>query len=135
MAYILLYVDDITLIGTSTPLLSHITSLLSAEFAMKDLGDLHYFLGISATRSTTGLFLSQQKYATEILDRASMINCKPASTPAYLSTKFDGSGPLVADPTLYRSLAGALQYLTFTKPDITYVVQQICLYMHDPRDL
>ncbi|XP_023729895.1 uncharacterized mitochondrial protein AtMg00810-like [Lactuca sativa] len=134
MAYILLYVDDITLIGTSTPLLSHITSLLSAEFAMKDLGDLHYFLGISATRSTTGLFLSQQKYATEILDRASMINCKPASTPTYLSAKFDGSGPPIADPTLYRSLAGALQYLTFTKPDITYAVQQICLYMHDPRD-
>ncbi|XP_023771823.1 uncharacterized protein LOC111920481 [Lactuca sativa] len=133
-AYLLLYMDDIILTGTSTPLLAHITSLLSVEFAMKDLGDLHYFLGISATRSSIGLFLSQHKYATEIIDRASMLNCKAASTPVDLSAKFDGSGPPVVDPTLYRSLAGALQYLTFTRPDITYVVQQICLYMHDPRE-
>ncbi|KAL7592910.1 uncharacterized mitochondrial protein AtMg00810-like [Lactuca sativa] len=70
----------------------------------------------------------------EILDRASMLNCKSVSTHADLSTKFDGSGPPVQDPTLYRSLAGALQYLTFTRPDITYSVQQVCLYMHDPRE-
>lgn len=101
---------------------------------MTDLRDLHYFLGISVTRSSDGLFLSQHKYVTEILDRASMKNCKPASTPADLSAKFDGTAPHVADPTLYRSLAGALQYLTFTRPDITYDVQQIYLYMHDPHE-
>ena len=101
---------------------------------MTDLGDLHYFLGVSASRTVDGLFLSQQKYATEILDRASMTNCKPATTPADLFAKLDGSGPPVDDPTLYRSLAGALQYLTFTRPDIAYAVQHICLYMHDPRE-
>lgn len=63
-----------------------------------------------------------------------MLNCKPASTPADLSAKFDDTGPPVADPTLYRSLAGALQYLTFTRPDLTYAVQQVCLYMHDPKE-
>lgn len=134
MVYILLYVDDIVLTGSSSQLLNHIISLLSAEFSMSDLGDLHYFLGISATRSTTGLFLSQHKYANEILDRAKMLNCKSARTPTDMSSKLDGSGPPVDDPTLYRSLAGALQYLTFTRPDITYAVQQICLYMHDPRE-
>ncbi|KAI3780426.1 hypothetical protein L2E82_10407 [Cichorium intybus] len=134
MAYLLLNVDDIVLTGSSTQLLTRIISLLSTEFSMSDLGDLHYFLGVSATGSVDGLFLSQQKYAAEILDRASMTNCKPASTPADLSAKFDGTGPPVDDPTLYRSLAGALQYLTFTRPDITYAVQQICLYMHDPRE-
>ncbi|KAL4570763.1 hypothetical protein LXL04_026425 [Taraxacum kok-saghyz] len=134
IAYLLLYVDDIILTGSSSELLSRIISALGSEFAMSDLGDLHYFLGISAMRTSTGLFLSQQKYATEILERAIMQNCKPASTPADLSAKFDGSGPPVEDPTLYRSLAGALQYLAFTRPDITYAVQQICLYMHDPRE-
>ena len=63
-----------------------------------------------------------------------MTNCKPVSTPVDLAAKFDGSGPPVQDPKLYHSLVGALQYLTFTRPDITYVVQQICLYMHDPRE-
>ncbi|GKG32212.1 ribonuclease H-like domain-containing protein, partial [Tanacetum coccineum] len=49
-------------------------------------------------------------------------------------SKLGSDGDPVSDPTLYRSLAGALQYLTFTRPDLSYVVQQICLYMHDPRD-
>jgi hypothetical protein len=49
-------------------------------------------------------------------------------------SKLSGDGPPVADATQYRSLAGALQYLTFTRPDIAFVVQQICLYMHDPRE-
>ena len=40
----------------------------------------------------------------------------------------------MADPTAFRSLAGALQYLTFTRPDISYAVQQICLHMHDPPE-
>ncbi|GJY55715.1 ribonuclease H-like domain-containing protein [Tanacetum coccineum] len=49
-------------------------------------------------------------------------------------SKLGSNGDPISDPTLYRSLAGALQYLTFTRPDISYAVQQICLYMHDPRD-
>ncbi|XP_023747686.1 uncharacterized mitochondrial protein AtMg00810-like [Lactuca sativa] len=123
MAYLLLYVDDIILTGSSPLLLSHITSVLSSEFSMSSLGDLHYFLGISVTRTSDGMFLSQQNYAQEILKQALMQNCKPTTTPADLSVKFDSSGPPVADPTLYSSLAGALQYLTFTCLDITYVVQ------------
>ncbi|KAJ9559993.1 LOW QUALITY PROTEIN: hypothetical protein OSB04_005153 [Centaurea solstitialis] len=133
-AYLLLYVDDIILTASSTALLRQIISQLGHEFAMTDLGALNYFLGISASRSSTGLFLSQQKYAAEILERAHMLNCKPARTPAEPGHKLGTDGPPVADPTLYRSLAGALQYLTFTRPDIAFAVQQICLYMHDPRE-
>lgn len=91
-------------------------------------------MGVSATRTTNGLFLSEQKYANEILDRASMTNCKPASILADLPAKFDGYGPLVQNPTLYCSLTGAIQYLIFTRLDITYAVQQIFLYIHDPRE-
>ncbi|KAJ9566478.1 hypothetical protein OSB04_002444 [Centaurea solstitialis] len=93
-----------------------------------------HFLGISASRSSTGLFLSQQQYATQILERAKMLNCNPARTPTESAQKLGADGPPVTDPTLYRSLVGALQYLTFTRPEIAFAVQQICLYMHDPRE-
>lgn len=64
-----------------------------------------------------------------------MLNCNPISTPVDTSSKLSSQcGALVLDPTLYRSLAGALQYLTLTRSDISYAVQQLCLFMHDPRD-
>ena len=64
-----------------------------------------------------------------------MTDCKPCSTPVDTQAKLSATlGEPVADPTSYRSLAGALQYLTFTRPDLTYAVQQICLHMHDPRE-
>ncbi|GKC27477.1 ribonuclease H-like domain-containing protein, partial [Tanacetum coccineum] len=92
IAYLLLYVDDIILTASSAAFLQQIITSLHNEFAMTDLGSLNYFLGISAQRSATDLFLSQLKFAEEILERAHMQN--------YLS----------------------------------YAVQQVCLYMHDPRD-
>lgn len=64
-----------------------------------------------------------------------MLNCNPATTPIDSGSKMGvNAGPPVEDPTHYRSLAGVLQYLTFTRPDISYADQQICLYMHDPRE-
>ncbi|CAH9140198.1 unnamed protein product [Cuscuta epithymum] len=133
-AYLLLYVDDIILTASSTQFLHHVISSLATEFAMTDLGPLTYFLGISVTRQKDGLFLSQSKYASEILHRAGMTSCNATTTPVDTHSKLSASaGPPVENPTLYRSLAGALQYLTFTRPDISYAVQQLCLFMHDPR--
>nr|GEU50953.1 ribonuclease H-like domain-containing protein [Tanacetum cinerariifolium] len=98
---------------------------------MTDLGALNYFLGISAMRSSTCLFLSQKKYACELLERANMVNCNPSRTPVDTDSKLGPEGVAVQDPTLYRSLAGGLQYLTFTRPDLSYTIG---LYMHDPRE-
>ena len=71
----------------------------------------------------------------EILDRASMAKCKPCSTPVDLTLKLSPTiGALVAYPTDYRSLDGALQYLMFTHPDISHAVQQVCIYMQDPHE-
>ncbi|KAJ9557675.1 hypothetical protein OSB04_012289 [Centaurea solstitialis] len=131
--YLLLYVDDIILTASSPTLISMVISKLSSEFPMSDLGPLSFFLGIAASRSKSGLFLSQSAFAQEILARADMVSCNPCSTPADTKTKLAIDGEPVPDPTLYRSLAGALQYLTFTRPDIAYAVQQVCLFMHDPR--
>jgi hypothetical protein len=133
--YLLLYVDDIILTASSTEILQRTISTLQREFAMKDLGPLHHFLGITVERRPDGLFLHQRTYTLDVLKRAVMADCKPCSTPVDLKAKLAvDSGPPVRDPSRFRSIAGALQYLTFTRPDIAYAVQQVCLYMHDPRE-
>lgn len=63
-----------------------------------------------------------------------MSDCKPCTTSVDVNPKLPADGALVKDITDFRSLAGALQYLTFTRPDIAYGVQQVCLHMHDPRE-
>jgi hypothetical protein len=64
-----------------------------------------------------------------------MVDCKPVFMLMDMQAKVSAtSRPPVADPTQFRSLTGALQYLTFTRSDIAYAVQQICLHMHDPRE-
>ncbi|GJY12088.1 ribonuclease H-like domain-containing protein [Tanacetum coccineum] len=131
---IVLIEDDIVLTASSEGLLQQIIGSLHQEFAMTDLGPLNYFLGIFVTRDSSGLFLSQKKYAIEILEKAHMVSCNPSRTPVDTESKLGVDGDLVSDPTLYRSLAGSLQYLTFTRPDISYAVQQVCLHMHDPRE-
>jgi hypothetical protein len=133
--YLLLYVDDIVLTASSTALLQHTISALKREFTMKDLDPLHHFLGVSVQHQIDELFLTQRQFALDVLERAGMVDCKPVSTPLDTQAKVSAtSGPPVADPTQFKSLAGALQYLTFTRPDNAYVVQQICLHMHDPRE-
>ncbi|GJS61333.1 ribonuclease H-like domain-containing protein [Tanacetum coccineum] len=122
------------LLGLVFSTIDRIIASLHAEFSMTDLGPLNYFLGVSVTRNTSGMFLSQQKYATEVLERAGMLTCNPCRTPVDTDSKLAAAGDPVSDPTLYRRLAGALQYLTFTRPDISYAVQQVCLFMHDPRE-
>ncbi|XP_071699859.1 uncharacterized mitochondrial protein AtMg00810-like [Rutidosis leptorrhynchoides] len=78
---------------------------------MTDLGPLNYFLGISVTRNSTSMFLSQRKYASEILERACMLNYKPCWTPVETDSKLENDGLTVSDPTLCRSLVVALQYV------------------------
>ncbi|GJW13780.1 ribonuclease H-like domain-containing protein [Tanacetum coccineum] len=133
-AYLLIYVDDIVLTASYTTLLQQIISSLHSEFDMTDLGALNYFLVIFVTRDSTGMFLSQKQYAIELLERAHMLNCNPTRTHADTESKLGLEGTPVSDPTLYRSLAGGLQYLIFTRLDLSYAVQQICLYMHDPTE-
>jgi hypothetical protein len=98
------------------------------------LGQLHHFLGMHVQHTPHGLFLSQRQYMLEILDGAGMTDCKSCTTPVDLNPKLPADGAPVTDSTNFRSLAGALQDLTFTRPGLSYVVQQICLHMHDPRE-
>ncbi|WVZ75429.1 hypothetical protein U9M48_023480 [Paspalum notatum var. saurae] len=93
---------------------------LQQEFAMKDMGELHHFLGMEVQRCNGGLLLTQRQYMLDILERACMSACKPCSTPVDTNPKVSAtSGPAVSDATAFRSLAGALQYLTFTRSEIS----------------
>ncbi|GJR53274.1 ribonuclease H-like domain-containing protein [Tanacetum coccineum] len=104
VAYLLLYVDDIILTASSIALLQHLIDSLYHEFYMTDLGALNYFLGISIVRHSAGLFLSQRKYALQLLERAHMVNCNPSRTLVDTKSKLGPDGVPVQDPTLYRSL-------------------------------
>ena len=100
------------------------------------MGPLHYFLGVEVVRRPDGFFLHQRKYANEILDRAGILNCKPVATPVDTKAKLSASdGSPASDAPFYRSIVGALQYLTLTRPEIQYAVQQVCLHMHAPQDV
>lgn len=79
--------------------------------------------------------LTQRQYMLDILERAGITDCKPCSAPVDTNPKVSASnGAPVTNSSEFHSLAGALQYLTFTRPDIAYAVQQVCLHMHDPRE-
>jgi len=126
-------VDDTVPTGSSQDLLQRVVARFRAEFAVKDLGKLRFFLGIEVKRTAAGFFLSQQRHAEDILDRAGMVNCKPASTTIDTKGKLSSDGPKVDDAKQYRSLAGVLQYLIITCPDLAFAVQQACLHKHDPH--
>jgi hypothetical protein len=97
------------------------------------MGELRFFLGIDVQRKDDGFYLSQSRYAEQILDHASMTQCKATSTLIDANGKLPSDGPAIDDATSYRSIAGALQYLTITRLDLAFAIQQACLYMHNPR--
>jgi hypothetical protein len=131
--FLLVYVDDIILIGNHPHTIQGIISRLQLDFALKDLGSLSYFLGIQTTRDSIGLHLRQSKYILDLLDHTQMTKSKPYPAPCTTGSKmskFDGE-PL-PNPTIYRHIVGALQYATLTRPDIAYAVNQLCQHMHTP---
>jgi hypothetical protein len=85
------------LTGSNNALLQRIVDRLHAEFAIKDLGELRFFLGIDVKSTPTGFYLSQQRYADNILDRAGMMNCRSASTPIEAKGKLSADGPPLED--------------------------------------
>jgi hypothetical protein len=131
-----LYVDDLIITGSTSSIIASVKTYLQDRFAMTDLGLLHYFLGIEITQSTSGIFLSQPKYALDLLSRFHMSDCKPAPTPFLSGVKLEAkcSTPLV-DATLYRQLVGSLIYLTHTRPDISFAVGMVSRFMQEPHEL
>jgi hypothetical protein len=136
MTYLHIYVDDIIMTTSTTALLQRLIDNLKRMFAMKDLGPLHFFLGIQVQRNRLGFHLHQGSYAADVLERAGMLNCKPTSTPVDTKPKAStADGHPATDAAFYRGIVRALQYLTLTCPNITYAVNQVCLHMHSACDV
>ena len=127
LVYLLVYVDDIVLTGNSQDFLQSFINQLSQIFELKDFGDLHFFLGLHIHRSPKGIFLNQAKYITDLLTKHHMLNSKPAKTPCVPHVRLvPDAGTLLFDPHVYRSLVGSLQYLTFTRPNLSFTIHQVC---------
>jgi histone deacetylase 1/2 len=135
---LLVYVDDIIVISSCPSATSRLIHDMSVQFAVKDLGSLNYFLDTEVHHlATGGLVLSQKKYAMELLKRAGLLKCAPATTPMITTDKLsahDGTPLSPDDATRYRSIVGGLQYLTLTRPDISFAVNKVCQYLQAPRD-
>ncbi|XP_028118908.1 uncharacterized protein LOC114316452 [Camellia sinensis] len=130
---LLIYVDDILLTGNNDAHIKSLADHMHEVFSMKELGPMSYFLGISIQSTTAGYTISQQKYAHDILVRAGLSKCKPCSSLMFVKSSLtSSSAELFDNPSLYRSIVGALQYLTITRLDIAFTVNQLCQYMHTP---
>jgi histone deacetylase 1/2 len=133
--FMLIYVDDIIVVSSSDKAVDALLHDLGLDFALKDLGELHYFLGIEVKKVHDGIILSQEKYANDLLSRVNMKLCKSVTTPLSLSEKlslYEGEALSSDDSTRYRSIVGALQYMTLTRPNISFSVNKVCQFLHAP---
>ncbi|KAA3462893.1 Copia protein [Gossypium australe] len=135
--YVLVYDDEIIITGDFFVEIDAFVHQLHIEFSLKDMGSLHSFLGVKVTISSIcALYLCQGKYIVDLLDQYHMDKAKgihkPMSTSCPLSKHV---GTLLDDPSEYQSIAEALQYVVLTRPDITYVVNCICQFMHAPTNV
>jgi histone deacetylase 1/2 len=136
--FMLIYVDDIIVTGSSQEAITALLCDLKKDFALKDLGELNYFLGIEVRKDKEGIVLAQEKYAREILARVGMLKCKPSVTPLSTSeklSKYEGNVLNSSDSTRYRSIVGGLQYLTLTRPDLAFAVNKVCQFLHTPTSV
>jgi histone deacetylase 1/2 len=134
----LVYVDDIVIVGSTPHAVDRLVASLSASFPIKDLGRLEYFLGLEASYNSGGMTLTQQKYALDLLHKVNMENCNATSTPLVTSERLarDTGTPLGADDSFrYRSVVGGLQYLTLTRPDISFAVNKVCQFLSQPTEV
>ncbi|KAG7570487.1 Integrase catalytic core [Arabidopsis thaliana x Arabidopsis arenosa] len=133
ITYVLVYVDDIIVTGNNTSMVTKVLASFAERFSIKDPTDLHFFLGIEVTRTAKGMHLMQRRYVTDLLTRHNMLDAKPVTTPLPTAPKLTlTSGDPLEDASPYRSLVGSLQYLAFTRPDISYAVNRLSQFIHKP---
>ncbi|XP_057723854.1 uncharacterized mitochondrial protein AtMg00810-like [Arachis stenosperma] len=114
--------------------ISDLKASLQRTFEMKDLGSLSYFLSLEVMSTVDGIYLSQAKYASDLLARAGIIDSRTESTPLKPKVRFSPmNGTVLDNPTLYRQLVGGLVYLIVTRPVIAYPVHVLSDFLSAPR--
>ncbi|KAL0458067.1 UNVERIFIED_CONTAM: Retrovirus-related Pol polyprotein from transposon RE1 [Sesamum latifolium] len=132
---LLVYVDDILIMGPNEDLIVAVKQHLDILFTIKDLGYVKCFLGLEMSRSSARMNVSEQKYVTDIITDTGLTDAKPVLTPLPQGIKLSTEiGALLTDPERYRRLIGHLLYLGFTRPDVSFVVQQLSQVLHHPTD-
>ncbi|KAL0641351.1 hypothetical protein Bca4012_102606 [Brassica carinata] len=139
MIALLVYVDDIIITGSDKEGIIATKEFIKSMFEIKDLGEMKYFLGIEICRSKEGLFMSQRKYTLDLLKGAGAYGGKTARMPMEDGYKVPREGEIedskpYQDPKLYRKLVGKLIYLTITRPDICFAVNQVSQHMQVPKE-
>jgi len=130
--FILVYVD-ILITGSDFAALQACIHDLDTHFALKTIGSVNYFLGFKAYRDSNGLYLTQSKYVLDLLKKAAMSNCNSCETPFDTVASLTNEGELFANPSLYRTLVGSLQYLTYTWPNIAFGVNKLSQFLANPK--
>ncbi|GJZ88559.1 retrovirus-related pol polyprotein from transposon TNT 1-94 [Tanacetum coccineum] len=128
------YVDDIIFGSTKKLLCIEFEKMMHKKFQMSFMGELTFFLGLQVKQKEDGIFISQDKYVTEILKKFGFTDVKTASTPMETQKPLlkDEDGEEV-DVHLYRSMIGSLMYLTSLRPDIMFVVCACARYQVNPK--
>ena len=127
--------DDIVITGSDQDGIQKLKKHLFTHFQTKDLGKLKYFLGIEIAQSSSSIVISQRKYALDILEETGMLDCKPIDTPIDPNVKLvPGQGESLEDPWRYRQFVGKLNYLTITRPDISFLVSVVSQFLRSPCD-
>ena len=134
LSIVLVYVDDLIITGDEKDEIQRTRANLSVRFQMKELGELKHFLGLEVERTDRGIFLGQQKYVRDILQKFGLAGCKPISTPMEPNLKLCiNNGKDLEDATMYRQIVGSLIYLTLSRPDIAFAVGVASRFMQNPR--
>ncbi|GKC58941.1 cysteine-rich receptor-like protein kinase 8, partial [Tanacetum coccineum] len=133
---VLVYVDDLLIIGNDESQTTTLKAQLSSIFHMKDLDEVSYFLGLEVCKSSYDIFISQHKYTKELLKEGGVLNNKPYKLPMEPNLKLqEDVGTPLQDPEIYRRLIVKLIYLTITRPDICYIVQLFTQFMKSPTSV
>ncbi|CAN1140144.1 Retrovirus-related Pol polyprotein from transposon TNT 1-94 [Linum perenne] len=131
----LVYVDDLIISGDNFQLIDEVKLFLSQQFKVRDLGRLKYFLGLEVATNTSGISVCQRKYCLDLLNDTGYLDSKPTSTPVDMKSRLSQySDDGFIDVKVYRRLVGRLSYLTTTRPDIAYSVQQLCQFQAQPKE-